>query len=241
MSWFVVPFRCRPASPPALPPRSPRSPRHRPLERPCWRAPGRKHGAVCPRGRPCRRAGRTGSSRLRLEIELPLKRPDLIGCCQAHHQSPILGSFESVPEVRVLPSAGITQPQQYYDPVRHPPEPPSCDDVEAATLARDGSPPITRLTLPTCRAHYPDGPERVRLSVATPSHLGLPRYSGGSASMTSLSRPAQASLTLRPVGLLNRPKAAFVTRLRPARLPDRAARQLPGSTDNSLGGSSLHW
>jgi hypothetical protein len=142
--------------------------------------------------------------------------------------------------VRFLPSTGVTQPQQYYDPVRHPAEPPSCDDVEGATLARDGSPPITRLTLPTCGARYPDGPERVRLSVAIPSHLGLPRYSGGSASMTSLSRHARASLTLRPAGLLNRPKAVFVTRLRPARLPDRTARQLPGSTDNSLDGSSLH-
>jgi hypothetical protein len=38
---------------------------------------------------------------------------------------------------------------------------------------------------------------------------------------------AQASLALRPVGLLDRPKAAFVTRLRPGRLPTRAARQLP--------------
>lgn len=28
---------------------------------------------------------------------------------------------------------------------------------------------------------------------------------------------------------------------RPARLPDQAARQLPRSTDNSLGGSFLHW
>ena len=40
----------------------------------------------------------------------------------------------------------------------------------------------------------------------------------GSASTTSLSRPAQALLTVRPAGLLNRPKAAFVTRLRPDRL-----------------------
>ena len=59
--------------------------------------------------------------------------------------------------------------------------------------------------------------------------------------IASLSRPAQALLTLRPAGLLNRPKAAFVTRLRPTRLPDRAARQLPGPTDNSLGGTYLHW
>jgi len=144
--------------------------------------------------------------RLRLEIQLPLQRPDVIRCCQAHRQSPILSYFESTPEVRALPSTGVTRPQQYYDPVRNPPEPPSYDDVEAATLAHDGSPPITRLTLPTCRAHYPDGPERVHLLVATPSHAGLPRNSGGSASMTSLSRPAQASYTLRPVGLLNRPR-----------------------------------
>jgi hypothetical protein len=39
-----------------------------------------------------------------------------------------------------------------------------------------------------------------------PRLRGLPRYSGGSASATSLSRPAQASLTLRPAGLLNRPR-----------------------------------
>ena len=60
--------------------------------------------------------------RLRLEIELPLKRPDLIRCCQAHRQSPILGSFESAPEVRVLPSAGVTQPQQYRRPCPTPAE-----------------------------------------------------------------------------------------------------------------------
>ena len=144
--------------------------------------------------------------RLRLEIQLSLKRPDIIRCCQAHRQSPILSSFKSTPEVRALPSTGITQLRQYYGPVRNPPEPPSYDGVEAATLAHDGPPPITRLTLPTCRAHYPDGPERVHLLVATPFHSGLPRNSGGSASMTSLSRPAQASHTLRPAGLLDRPR-----------------------------------
>jgi hypothetical protein len=73
--------------------------------------------------------------------------------------------FASIPEVRVPPSTDVTQPRQYYDPVRNPSEPPFCNDVEAATLAHDGPPPITRLTLPTCRAHYPDGPERVRTRI----------------------------------------------------------------------------
>jgi hypothetical protein len=37
------------------------------------------------------------------------------------------------------------------------------------------------------------------------------------------------------------PKAAFVTRLRPTRLPGRVARQLPDQTDYYLGGTFLHW
>src|SRR6266852_4340899 len=55
----------------------------------------------------------------------------------------------------------------------------------------------------------------------------LPQMAGGSASALSLSRPAQASLTLRPAGSLSRPQATFVTRLQPVQLPARAARQLP--------------
>src|SRR6185312_15331370 len=102
----------------------------------------------------------------------------------------------------------------------------ACRDVEAATLARDGSPPITRITFPTCRAHYPDGSSGCRCRLLPRSH-GLPQMAGGSASALSLSRPAQASLTLWPAGSLSRPQATFVTRLQPAQLPARAARQLP--------------
>jgi len=99
-------------------------------------------------------------------------------------------------------------------------------DVEAATLALDGSPPITRTTFPTCRAHYPGGSGGCACRLL-PRSYSLPQMAGGSASALSLSRPAQALLTLRPAGLLNRLKAAFVTRLQPCRLPGRTARQLP--------------
>src|ERR1700732_3204467 len=99
-------------------------------------------------------------------------------------------------------------------------------DVEAATLALDGSPPITRTTFPTCRAHYPGGSSGCACRLL-PRSCSLPQMAGGSASALSLSRPAQASLTLRPAGLLNRLKAAFVTRLQPCGLPGRPARQLP--------------
>jgi hypothetical protein len=66
---------------------------------------------------------------------------------------------------------------------------------------RPGSPPITQTTFPTCLAHYPGGPNRCTCRLL-PCPRGLPRISGGSASTTSLSRPAQASLTLRPASLL---------------------------------------
>jgi hypothetical protein len=56
-----------------------------------------------------------------------------------------------------------------------------------------------------------------------PAMCSLPRNSGGSASTTSLSRPAQASLALRPVGSLNRP-----------RRPSSRGFSLPGCPDRPL-------
>jgi hypothetical protein len=73
-----------------------------------------------------------------------------------------------------------------------------------------------------------------------PHPCSLPRNSGGSASASSLSRPAQASLALRPVVSFNRPRqplsrgsGSAVTR------PSRSSATRP--IDNSLGGSFLHW
>jgi hypothetical protein len=82
----------------------------------------------------------------------------------------------------------------------------ACRDVEAATLALDGSPPITRTIFPACRAHYPGGSNGCACRLLPRSH-GLPQMAGGPASALSLSRPAQASLALRPARSLSRPRA----------------------------------
>src|SRR5215468_2490138 len=167
-----------------------------------------------------------GGLRLRLAIELSLKGLDLFRRCQAHRQSPsphhrrkrtrsqgplLRRHYTASALLRPCPTPAVTA---------------ACCDVEAATLVINGSPPITRTTFPTCRAHYPGG-----LSGCTcrllPRLCSLPQLAGGSASALSLSRPAQALLTLRPAGSLSRPTATFVTRLQPSRLPDQAARQLP--------------
>ena len=94
----------------------------------------------------------------------------------------------------------------------------ACRDVEAATLARDVSPPITRTTLTTCRAHYPGGSSGCACRLLPRSYC-LPLLTGGSASALSLSRPAQASLTLRPAGLLNRLKRPLSRGSSPAGYP----------------------
>jgi len=62
-----------------------------------------------------------------------------------------------------------------------------------------GPPPITRIALPACCAHYPGGPKRVRLPASFPVPHGLPRYPDGSASASLLSRPAQASTYYGPL------------------------------------------
>ena len=100
------------------------------------------------------------------------------------------------------------------------------NDVEAVTLIHNGSPPITRITFLTCRAHYPGGSSGCSHRYL-PRSCSLPRMAGRSASTLSLSRPAQASHILRPVRLLSHPTATFVTRLQPCQLPNKAARQLP--------------
>src|SRR5207249_6323222 len=85
---------------------------------------------------------------------------------------------------------------------------------------------VSQMAFPPCRSHYPGGPRRVHLSAASPSRFGLPRYSGGSAPTTSLSRPAQDSLALRPAELLKGPPPSFVPRLRRGELLRSVARQL---------------
>jgi hypothetical protein len=88
---------------------------------------------------------------------------------------------------------------------------------------------LPRLPEPPFRRAAPTTPaDRAGAHVdCFPASRGLPQMAGGSASALSLSRPAQASLTLRPAGSLSHPEATFVTRLQPVQLPARAARQLP--------------
>jgi len=144
-------------------------------------------------------------------------------CCQAHRQSPPLDLVKSTPEARVLPSTGITRLQQYYDPLRLPP---GAHRRGYGTLA----PPqwvshVARITFPTCRAHYPGGPDGGLCRPSAPPVLPSPVSAGRHPQLhfRGLLRlhSHSAHRIARP------PKAAFVTRLQHHQLPGDAARQLP--------------
>jgi hypothetical protein len=94
----------------------------------------------------------------------------------------------ATPEVRALPSVGITQLQRSYDPVRLPPLPPPASALRPLPSHRTGPPPITRTTFPTCRAYCPCESSGCSCRLL-PRSRGLPQMAGGSASALSLSRP----------------------------------------------------
>src|SRR5712692_9371540 len=126
-------------------------------------------------------------------------------CSQAHRQSPRPRHLRKHTRSQGPSLRRHSPASTLLRPCPTPAMTVACRDVEAATLACDGSPPITRTTFPTCRAHYPGGSSGCACRLL-PRSRGLPQMAGGSASALSLSRPAQASLTLRPAGLLSRLK-----------------------------------
>src|SRR3982074_1680660 len=101
----------------------------------------------------------------------------------------------------------------------------ACRDVEAAPLACDGSPPITRTTFPTCRAHYPGGSSGCACRLL-PRSRGLPKWQEGRHPHCHFRGLLRLHSRYGPPDC-SPPKATFVTRLQPFRLPGRAARQLP--------------
>ena len=99
-------------------------------------------------------------------------------------------------------------------------------NVGAASPRRDGSPPLTRITLPTCRAPYPGGSRRVPVSIASP--LTRPSPFPRRVGIRIVTFEASSGFTrVTARWIAQPPKAAFVTRLRPGQLPGQAARQLP--------------
>jgi hypothetical protein len=157
-------------------------------------------------------------SRLRLAIELSRRTPDLLGLPRLIANRP--GPRRLRKHAR---SQGPSLRRRYpastvLFPCPTPARSIAQTRCRSRNLRTDGSPPITRIALPTCRFQYPDGPNGCARRLL-PRSRGLPRAGGGSASISSLSRPARTSLALRPVGLLDRPRRPLSRGSDPAGCP----------------------
>ncbi len=153
-----------------------------------------------------------------------------------------LAPASTVPGPGVLSSAGIARPHRYYDPIRHPKGPaPRLAAQPLASAAPPTTPRASRVAHgpPT---HMPSPlPRRnrwVRTSFSFPNGGGLPRISGGSASASPFSRPAQRSLLVTACALAESLADPFTSEASSASLPPRPFRLLPAGT--TLAGWDLH-
>lgn len=177
--------------------------------------------------------------RLRLTIELSLQGPDLIGCFQAHRQSPLLSSFKKHTRSqgpflrRYYPASTVVRPCP--TPARSI----TNSDVEAATSDQTGLPrlpasPFQRAvpTTPTDRtgAHVDSFPAHAAFPISQPGRHPLLHFRG---LLRLHSRYGPLDRSAAQGGLCHEASTQPVTR------PSRSSATRP--IDNYLGGTFLHW
>src|SRR5229473_1787206 len=133
-------------------------------------------------------------------------------------QSPSPRLVRARPEPGPLPSTGVTQLPRYYGPLRRLPRPSPKGLVPGLPAARQAS-RVASHRVRTCYAHYPGEPSDLHVSVYPIAHDGLRPMRGDSALAFNLSGPAQASLALRPVRSLTRPRRISVPEASTGRSP----------------------
>jgi hypothetical protein len=144
-----------------------------------------------------------------------------------------------MPEVRALPSPGITRLQRYYDPVRLPPGPPP----ETASKLRT---PTGRVSpdYPHCPSNVPclipRWTERVLASISSPPARPSPNLRRvGVHDFTFEACSGFTRVTARWIAQPPESGLCHEASARPVAQPDRSS--ATRSIDNFLGGTFLHW
>ncbi len=144
-----------------------------------------------------------------------------------------------MPEVRALPSPGVTRLQRYYDPVRLPPGPPP----ETASKPRT---PTGRVSpdYPHCPSNVPclipRWTERVLTSISSPSARPSPNLRRvGVHDFTFEACSGFTRVTARWIAQPPESGLCHEASARPVAQPDRSS--ATRFIDNFLGGTFLHW
>src|SRR5215510_7647722 len=164
--------------------------------------------------------------RLRLAIQLPLKVPDLIWCYRAHRQSPSPRYLRK----RTRSQGPLLRRHYPASTLQRPCPTPAVaaarSDVEAATLARNGSPLTTTNHPSDVLCPLPRRIKRVRVSIT--SSLVLHSPNGRRVCIRIVTFEACSGFTrVTARQIAQPPKVTFVTRLQSRQSPNETARQLP--------------
>ena len=112
-------------------------------------------------------------------------------------------------------------------------------DVEAATLTPNGSPPITRTTFPTCRAHYPGGSSGCACRLLP--RITRPSPNGRRVGIRIVTFEACSGFTRVTARRIAQPPIGDLCHEAPTHAVTRTSRSsATGSIDNSPGGFFLH-
>ena len=110
-------------------------------------------------------------------------------------------------ELRSLPSTGVTRPQRYYEPLRHPREP-GLSLAGLRLVVPDlalGFPVLPALSLRTCCCHYPGAAPGPNLRSTTQTYQPSPKGSSGRPAhrpfeaCSTFTRVAACTLALSPI------------------------------------------
>ncbi len=153
-------------------------------------------------------------------------------------------------EPRPLPSTGVTRLRRYYGPLRHPKRPSlSLTGVRLRVTRphRRGFPVLRSISLyrhavvitPVARWALIARGTAYSNRFPVPSGCGLPHPNARSASTLVVSRPAQRSLALRPVGSPSRQSDPSVSKAPTVSFPPRVASIATGWSD-PIAGWELH-
>src|ERR1700732_2939031 len=153
----------------------------------------------------------------------------IVGVCRLIANHLHLAFFESTPEVRVLPSTGITRLQRSYYPVRLPSMPP---------------PEATLRPLPSHQTGLPRLPEPPfrRAEPTTPADRAGAHIDCFPASRRIVTFEACSGFTRVTARRIAQPPTGDLCHEAPTHAVARPCRSsATGSIDNSPGGFFLHW
>jgi hypothetical protein len=158
---------------------------------------------------------------------------------------PSVVHFRNTPEVRPLPSAGITRFQRYYGPVRHPARP----DLALASLRlaphrhRGGFPCCLPSRVRTCRRLYPGGilrpssaQDRTRRAAASVRGWQPSSHASRVGSRIPIFEASMAFTVVTADSLAEPLRRPFASEASVASLPPRLLRLLPAGAP----GPTLH-